>query len=57
MPKDPRSIVYHKQSSIQHKDPFQTEKLENKAGDIIEKYTLKYLNDVKKRLSDDTISQ
>jgi hypothetical protein len=44
--KDSRSIVYHKQPSIQHKDPFQTEKQEETAGKVLEKSIIKYRNKV-----------
>jgi len=54
MPKNnPPHIIYHKQPSIQKKDPFQTEAEEKKAGAIIEKFVIKYRDEVIKRLEEE----
>ena len=48
--KEPPHLVYTKQPSIQHKDPFQTEKQEKDAGNVIEKATIRYRDKVIERL-------
>ncbi len=48
--KEPPHIVYTKQPSIQHKDPFQTEKQEKDAGNVLEKATTRYRDKVIERL-------
>ena len=50
MKKEAPHLVFHKQPSIQKKDPFQTGKEEEKAGAIIEKFVIKYRDEVIKRL-------
>lgn len=56
--KEPPHIVYHKQPSIQHKDPFQTQKQEKDVGIVMEKATIKYRDKVidrlKQEMKDDT---
>ncbi len=51
--KEPPHIVYTKQPSIQHKDPFQTHKQEKDAGNVLEKAMIRYRNKVMERLKDD----
>lgn len=48
--KEPPHLVYVKQPSIQHKDPFQTQKQEKDAGDVLEKATTRYRDKVIERL-------
>ena len=47
----PKHLVYAKQPTIIKKDPFKTEKIESKMGDIVEKHLRKYvkrvINDIK----------
>ena len=56
--KEPPHVVYVKQPSIQHKDPFQTQKQEKDVGIVIEKATIRYRNKVierlKQEMKDDT---
>jgi len=54
MTNKPPHIVFHKQPSIQKKDPFQTGKEEEKAGAVIEKFVIKYRDEVIKRLNKET---
>ena len=51
--KEPPHLVYSKQPSIQKKDPFQTDKLEKKAGDAFEKVIIKYRDELIKRVENE----
>lgn len=42
----PKHLVYAKQPTIIKKDPFKTEKIESKMGDVVEKHLRKYVSRV-----------
>jgi len=51
--KEPPHLVFHKQPSIQKKDPFQTGKEEEKAGKVMSKAVEKYRDGIIKRLQEE----